>query len=135
MKKLLFLATTMLLTIVAFAEEQGLALGSAELAIAAHKEFDQWAVCKGYALYNSKGTPLTVKERLTSKDREALVKGLLDGTVDMIATDHAPHLKEEKANNYAKAPSGLPLVQHSLQTMLELAHKETEHKVTFKAGP
>lgn len=76
--------------IVAFAEEQGLELGSAELAIAAHKEFDQWAVCKGYALYNSKGTPLTVKERLSLKDKEAIVKANFDEILaSAMASDNA----------------------------------------------
>ena len=64
--------------IVAFAEEQGLELGSAELAIAAHKEFDMWAVCKGFAMYNGKGTPLTIKERLSQKDRLAIVRANFD---------------------------------------------------------
>ena len=77
-------------TIVAFAEEQGLELGSAELAIAAHKEFDQWAVCKGYALYNSKGTPLTTKERLSLKDKEAIVKANFDEILaSAMASDNA----------------------------------------------
>ena len=40
-------------------------------------------------------------------DQEALLAGLLDGTIDMIATDHAPHTAEEKARDFAKAPSGI----------------------------
>ena len=60
--------------VVAFAEEHGLALGSPELAIAMHKEFDMWGVAKGIQLYNSKGIPQTVKERLTVKDKEAIVR-------------------------------------------------------------
>ena len=59
----------------------------------------------------------------TEDDMLAIRKAVKEGIIKVVATDHAPHLKEEKANNYAKAPSGLPLVQHSLQTMLELAHK------------
>jgi dihydroorotase len=51
-------------------------------------------------------------------DREALWEGLLNGKLDIIATDHAPHTWEEKQNKYSKAPSGLPLVQHSLVMML-----------------
>lgn len=43
----------------------------------------------------------------TEKDRQALIAGLLDGTIDMIATDHAPHTEEEKAREFAKAPSGI----------------------------
>lgn len=58
--------------VVAFAAENGLEVGSPELAIAMHKEFDMWAIAKGIALYNSKGVALTVKERLSAKDREAI---------------------------------------------------------------
>lgn len=55
----------------------------------------------------------------TAVDREGVWKALLDGRIDIIATDHAPHTWEEKQNKYAQAPSGLPLVQHSLQMMWE----------------
>lgn len=51
--------------------------------------------------------------------KEALWKALLDDRLDIIATDHAPHTWEEKQQPYGKAPSGLPLVQHSLQMMLD----------------
>ena len=47
----------------------------------------------------------------------------MDGTIDIIATDHAPHTAEEKSKHYLDAPSGLPLVQHSLNIMLEFYHK------------
>lgn len=43
----------------------------------------------------------------TEADREALIAGLIDGTVDLIATDHAPHTAEEKARPFDKAPSGI----------------------------
>ena len=43
----------------------------------------------------------------------------MDDTIDIIATDHAPHTKEEKQQSYFKSPSGGPLVQHSLLAMLE----------------
>lgn len=56
-------------------------------------------------------------------DRLALIKGLKDGKIDIVATDHAPHLIEEKNQPYSKAPSGAPMVQHSLIVMLELAAK------------
>ena len=59
----------------------------------------------------------------TKYDREALLKAVLDNKIDIIATDHAPHTREEKAKNYFNAPSGGPLVQHSLIAMLELYHK------------
>lgn len=55
----------------------------------------------------------------TEADREGIWKGLLEGRIDVIATDHAPHTLEEKLRPYAAAPSGGPLVQHSLVAMLE----------------
>lgn len=58
-----------------------------------------------------------------SSNREALWKALAEDRLDIIATDHAPHTQEEKAKHYWEAPSGLPLVQHSLLMMLEM-HKE-----------
>lgn len=51
--------------------------------------------------------------------QEALLPALLDNRLDIIATDHAPHTWEEKQGSYFKAPSGVPLVQHSLNVMLE----------------
>ncbi len=51
-------------------------------------------------------------------NKEALWNALLDDRLDIIATDHAPHTWEEKQKPYGQAPSGLPLVQHSLQMML-----------------
>lgn len=56
-------------------------------------------------------------------DKEALWEALLADKIDVIATDHAPHTLEEKDNSYFKAPSGGPLVQHSLVAMLELSKK------------
>jgi len=53
-------------------------------------------------------------------DRRALVAALNEGRIDIIATDHAPHLADEKANTYFKAPAGLPLVQHALQMLFDL---------------
>jgi dihydroorotase len=60
----------------------------------------------------------------TVKDQQAILKGLLDDQIDVIATDHAPHTLEEKNNTYFKAPSGGPLVQHSLVAMLEFYHQQ-----------
>ncbi len=54
----------------------------------------------------------------SASDRAALMEALLDDRLDIIATDHAPHTKEEKAQAYLNAPSGLPLVQHSLDIMM-----------------
>jgi dihydroorotase len=56
-------------------------------------------------------------------DRDALFNGLLDNRLDVLATDHAPHTMAEKQNTYFSAPSGGPLVQHSLQAMLEFYHQ------------
>ncbi|HVS90805.1 MAG TPA: dihydroorotase [Mucilaginibacter sp.] len=58
----------------------------------------------------------------TASDREGILKAVLDGRIDVIATDHAPHTLEEKSQPYLKAPSGGPLVQHALPAMLELYH-------------
>jgi dihydroorotase len=60
----------------------------------------------------------------TLKDRDALLKGLKNNIIDVVATDHAPHTLEEKENSYFKAASGGPLIQHSLVAMLELYHQQ-----------
>ena len=54
------------------------------------------------------------------EDREALRKAVKDGKITVVATDHAPHTLQEKEKPYFEAPSGLPLVQHSLSAMLEM---------------
>ncbi|MEK9997111.1 MAG: dihydroorotase [Cryomorphaceae bacterium] len=73
--------------------------------------------------YESKGSHIkwnpAVKQ---SSDREGLWKALLDGRLDVVATDHAPHTLEEKSNKYLNAPSGGPLVQHALPAMMERVH-------------
>lgn len=73
--------------------------------------------------YESKGSHIkwnpAVKQ---ASDREGLWKALLDGRLDVVATDHAPHTLEEKSNKYLKAPSGGPLVQHALPAMMERVH-------------
>ncbi|QBR12581.1 dihydroorotase [Sphingobacterium sp. CZ-2] len=56
----------------------------------------------------------------TANDRDAILKAVLDGHIDVIATDHAPHTIEEKEQPYLQAPSGGPLVQHALQALLDL---------------
>ncbi len=53
--------------------------------------------------------------------KEVILQALLDDRIDVIATDHAPHTIEEKAQPYWQSPSGLPLVQHSLNVMLEMS--------------
>ncbi|MGC9373989.1 MAG: dihydroorotase [Bacteroidales bacterium] len=66
----------------------------------------------------------------TLKDRDALLEGLKNNKIDVVATDHAPHtLEEKKENSYFKAASGGPLVQHSLVAMLELYHQQ---KITLE---
>ena len=59
----------------------------------------------------------------TETDRAALWDALLDGRIDVIATDHAPHTLEEKMQPYLQAPSGGPLVQHALVAMFEMFHQ------------
>ena len=70
--------------------------------------------------YETKGTLIKWNPAVkTQHDKDGLWEALLDDRIDVIATDHAPHTWEEKQNVYTKAPSGGPLVQHSLQLMLE----------------
>jgi len=71
------------------------------------------------SLYPTLGTKMQCNPAIKSEaDQNALWQALLDNHFDIIATDHAPHTIEEKAQAYGKAPSGLPLVQHALQLML-----------------
>ena len=60
----------------------------------------------------------------TSADRDQIWKAVLNNNIDVIATDHAPHSKEEKAKKYFNCPSGGPLIQHSLVSMLEHYHNK-----------
>ncbi len=60
----------------------------------------------------------------TKADKEAILQAVLNNRIDVIATDHAPHTLEEKQQGYFQAPSGGPLVQHSLVAMLELYHQK-----------
>jgi len=60
----------------------------------------------------------------TKKDKEGLLKALLDDKIDLITTDHAPHTLEEKQKTYFKSMSGAPMVQHSLNCMLDFYQKE-----------
>ncbi|TDQ08547.1 dihydroorotase [Pedobacter metabolipauper] len=72
----------------------------------------------------------------TAGDRDAILKAVLDGHIDVIATDHAPHTIEEKEQPYLQAPSGGPLVQHALSALLELYHqsKITLEKIAEKTA-
>jgi dihydroorotase len=56
-------------------------------------------------------------------DRLALLDGIQNGFIDVIATDHAPHTLEEKQKPYLECPSGGPMVQHALVAMLEFFHQ------------
>ncbi len=58
----------------------------------------------------------------TQYDRDKIFEAVLNDTIDVIATDHAPHTLEEKNQVYLKAPSGGPLVQHSILAMLDFYH-------------
>jgi dihydroorotase len=75
--------------------------------------------------YKTKGTLIKWNPAIKkASDREAILAGVLANKIDVIATDHAPHTLEEKNQTYFKAPSGGPLVQHSLVAMLELYHQK-----------
>ena len=85
--------------------------------------------------YKEKGTYIKWNPAVkTMHDRDELLKAVSGNRLAVIATDHAPHTAEEKDNTYFKAPSGGPMVQHSLVTMLELAKqgKITTEKVIEK---
>lgn len=73
--------------------------------------------------YKILGNDIKCNPAIKHGHRENLLKALLDDRLDIIATDHAPHTREEKDKDYWNAPSGLPLVQHSLVTMLEFYQK------------
>ena len=80
--------------------------------------------------YEEKGTHIKWNPAVkTAKDRDAILQGVLDNKIDVIATDHAPHTLEEKNNSYFKAPSGGPLVQHALLAMLD---KVEQGKITIE---
>ncbi len=72
--------------------------------------------------YQQKGSLIKWNPAVKSADdRRVLRNGILNGKLDVIATDHAPHTLEEKQNSYFKCPSGAPMVQHSLSAMFELS--------------
>ncbi|MEM7219446.1 MAG: dihydroorotase [Pseudomonadota bacterium] len=81
-----------------------------------HLFFDEtWYAAKGNDI---KCNPAIKKP----SDREAVMAALLEDRIDVVATDHAPHTREEKDRPYPQAPAGLPLVQHALLTMFEHVH-------------
>jgi dihydroorotase len=80
--------------------------------------------------YKAKGNFIKWNPAVKTKaDRDAILEGVLSNKIDVIATDHAPHTLEEKEQDYLKAPSGGPLVQHALVAMLELYHQK---KITLE---
>jgi dihydroorotase len=86
-------------------------------------------VCANYlwfddSAYEHLGTLIKCNPAIKTRfDREALINAVNNNLVDNIGSDNAPHTLDEKKNSYFKAPSGIPLVQHSLNVMLELWHK------------
>ncbi len=69
--------------------------------------------------YDKKGSLVQMNPPIrTQQDQDALWEGLKDGTIDFIATDHAPHTLQEKAQPYPASPSGMPGVETSLALML-----------------
>lgn len=74
--------------------------------------------------YDEKGAFIKWNPAVKSaNDRDQIWEALLDNRIDVIATDHAPHTLEEKQNPYMKAPSGGPLIQHTLVAMLDFYHQ------------
>lgn len=73
--------------------------------------------------YETLGTLIQMNPSIKTKaDCDAVWRGLLDGTLEVIATDHAPHTLEEKRQPYPKSPSGLPAVENSLALLLNEVH-------------
>ena len=74
--------------------------------------------------YETKGTHIKWNPAVKSEaDRNGVLQAVLDDRIDIIATDHAPHTLEEKNNKYFSAPSGGPLVQHAMVSVLELVRQ------------
>lgn len=74
--------------------------------------------------YDARGSLIKCNPAIKScADRDAIRQAVIDGRIDVIATDHAPHTLEEKDQPYFKAPAGLPQVQRSLQVLLDLYHQ------------
>ncbi len=69
----------------------------------------------------------------TAKDRDAILEAIENGNVQTVGSDHAPHSWEEKQNPYVQAPSGIPIIQHFCQIMMENVHNNTL-SVTSMAG-
>lgn len=93
-----------------------------------HRKLITAEVCPHHLLFNVDdyerlGTLVQMNPSIkTAADNAALWQGLLDGTIQVIATDHAPHTLEEKRQPYPKSPSGLPAVENSLALLLDRVH-------------
>ncbi len=87
-----------------------------------HLMFDE----SDYKIY---GTQIKCNPSIKTKDdKEKLFEALIDNNIDIISSDHAPHLLEEKKKHYTKAPSGIPIIQFSLVSILESFH---QNKITL----
>ncbi|MGH8659455.1 MAG: dihydroorotase [Gammaproteobacteria bacterium] len=95
--------------------------------------------------YQDKGVLIKCNPAIkTGADREALRRGVIEGSIDVIGTDHAPHALGEKQGSYFTVPAGLPLVQHALCVLwelhcqgtfpLELIVEKTSHAVATLFG-
>ena len=86
-------------------------------------------VCVHHLYFNSKdyetlGSLIKCNPAVKApRHQQALLPALLDNRLDVVATDHAPHTWEEKQNAYFSAPSGVPLIQHTLNVMLGFYHQ------------
>jgi dihydroorotase len=104
--------------------------GATQLIRKAKKELDLTCeTCPHYLFmsiedFKEKGTLAKMSPPLRSKrDQVSLWKGILNGTIDIIASDHAPHTLEEKEQEIWDAPSGVPGVETTLQLMLNAVNK------------
>lgn len=82
--------------LVAYCEENGLVLGTPEAAIAIHKEFDMWGVCKGIKEFDSKGNVKMVSERLTQADKVRMVSANFEGALEVALAEEGldPEVRE-----------------------------------------
>jgi len=94
-----------------------------------HQNLVTAEVCPHHLLFNTDdyerlGTRVQMNPSIKSRDDNAgLWQALLDGRIQVIATDHAPHTLDEKAAPYPKSPSGLPAVENSLALLLDQVHR------------
>ena len=95
--------------------------------IAANKPLITAECCPHHLLFNADdyerlGSLVQMNPSIKNKsDCEALWQAMLAGTIEVLATDHAPHTREEKAQPYPQSPSGLPAVENSMSLMLDLS--------------